>query len=359
MNKKVSKLYFTVFFILFLVSLASSIWLYYQKQELTNEFEKARIDWARKIKDLVQDLSLTQQSLEKYKGDYATIESQLRQVHSDLTSYRTRYKILEEENFLQNKKLATLSKELKNKEEVISKLRQEIEYQGIRFENIDISTLPKPVLSDEYYIVDDLSNKLADWSKEKDVLKEKLILLNNKLKRTDVRKEDIIRQIDEVNKLLEKRIIKIAEFRNSLEALMKQSKKLAIEKAFSSVSSVELPSIIVHKEDKEKSQEENLSGELVFADKDSGYLNLPFGQESEDAFSGRVLLVNQADNFVVINLGAENNITEGILFEVYRGENKIGRVQVVELRDKLSAANIEHVVYGEIITANDSIRLIE
>lgn len=358
-----------VIIILFLICLTSTIWLYHQKQEVSDQFEEAQKKWVKHRKDLVEDLDQTKESLEKFKAKLTNLRDKLHQTYTSLDSFKKKYQSLNEEVKQQRTKIANLQKELEDKEVMISKLR--IKNEAYRkklnqpnFENLSSGS------SNEYGISDNFNKKLDNWGKEKDTLREKLVLLGKELKKVDVKKEDIITQIEEVNKLLESRIVKITKFRKSLETLMKESKKLAMERAFNAVSAVELPPIVIHKNEikspeQDKPERNNqgypLSNEPRFTDDSKNeYVNLSFKKESNNFHDyGRILFVNQAQNFVVINMGKKDGVSKGMIFEVYRGEDRIGKVKVIEVRKRLSACNIEKVNFNEIITANDLVILTE
>jgi hypothetical protein len=53
---------------------------------------------------------------------------------------------------------------------------------------------------------------------------------------------------------------------------------------------------------------------------------------------GKVLVVNNDYNFIVINLGNKEGVEIGQLFSVYRGNKYIGDVKVEKVHDSMSAA---------------------
>lgn len=156
---------------------------------------------------------------------------------------------------------------------------------------------------------------------------------------------------------MSQRIEKINIFTDKLENLMQKSKQISLNKAFEAVSTVELPPIIVNKPNQSESEKDNLSSQKK-KDDNQTILSLEEDERKREE-SGKILLVNQADNFVVINLGKRHGIKENMIFEVYRRDRKIGKIKIIELRDKLCAGEIKKVLYGEIITANDSVKLVK
>lgn len=58
------------------------------------------------------------------------------------------------------------------------------------------------------------------------------------------------------------------------------------------------------------------------------------------AVRGRLLEVNQAHNFVVVDKGSQDGVRVGMAFDILRGSASIGRATVVRVRPKLSACDI-------------------
>lgn len=55
---------------------------------------------------------------------------------------------------------------------------------------------------------------------------------------------------------------------------------------------------------------------------------------------GKILVVNDKFQFVVVNLGVEHELNAGTLLNVYRGDQFIGRVQVEQVRESVAACKI-------------------
>jgi len=53
-----------------------------------------------------------------------------------------------------------------------------------------------------------------------------------------------------------------------------------------------------------------------------------------------VVLVNEAHNFVILNIGKKDGVVEGMDFDIYDNKEKIAKVRIKEVRDRLSAAQI-------------------
>ena len=61
---------------------------------------------------------------------------------------------------------------------------------------------------------------------------------------------------------------------------------------------------------------------------------------SSSLLMGKILHVDTEYNFVVIDLGQETGIAKGMLFEVFRGDRFLGKLEVIQLRDAVAACDI-------------------
>ena len=55
---------------------------------------------------------------------------------------------------------------------------------------------------------------------------------------------------------------------------------------------------------------------------------------------GRVVEVNQAHQFVVVDKGSEDGILLGMTLDIIRGAARVGRVRVVRVRPQISACDV-------------------
>ncbi|MCK4519022.1 MAG: hypothetical protein KAU12_02775 [Candidatus Omnitrophica bacterium] len=73
---------------------------------------------------------------------------------------------------------------------------------------------------------------------------------------------------------------------------------------------------------------------------------------------GRVLVVNKEFNFIVINLGEDSGVEEGIQFGVYREDELLAKVEIEEIYEDMSSAKI---LPGELkgeIQEDDEVRVL-
>jgi hypothetical protein len=55
----------------------------------------------------------------------------------------------------------------------------------------------------------------------------------------------------------------------------------------------------------------------------------------------KIMSIDRDNNFVVVNVGQANNLKLGDTFQVYRDGQAIGSVEVIQLRDRISACDIK------------------
>ncbi len=96
---------------------------------------------------------------------------------------------------------------------------------------------------------------------------------------------------------------------------------------------IELPPIIVSV---------NLTAENKPKPKLEEKVSLKSGSDKlTEGLKGRVLSVNKANNFVVVDLGEDSGIHVGDSLDVYHGEEKVSTLEVIQVRKAISAADIK------------------
>ncbi len=72
---------------------------------------------------------------------------------------------------------------------------------------------------------------------------------------------------------------------------------------------------------------------------------------------GMVISVKEEFALVVANLGANQGVKIGMPFQVWRGEDRIGLVRVVDVREKIAGAVIQDLAAREKIKVGDRLRV--
>lgn len=169
-----------------------------------------------------------------------------------------------------------------------------------------------------------IENELESFRKEQTVfinqikaLNEQKVTLEKHFKEAQAEKTKLEDKLVELNTTIDKRILEIEQMKRQLEVVSEDMSKPG-EPAAAAKQAVQLPPIVVHSpEDKEEAAVE--------------YRGLP----------GKVLAINAEHNFVVIDLGESQGISQGQLFNIYRNKKKIAIVEVIQVRDNISACDIK------------------
>lgn len=86
-----------------------------------------------------------------------------------------------------------------------------------------------------------------------------------------------------------------------------------------------------------KPQDMQLEKIVVTSDLKAGPDSLPQADKTQAPhLEGKVLVVNQEYDFVVVNIGQKDNLAIGDTLEIFRKEKKLGELKVEEVRDTMS-----------------------
>jgi hypothetical protein len=85
---------------------------------------------------------------------------------------------------------------------------------------------------------------------------------------------------------------------------------------------------------------------------DVGRVRIPTGRR----FSGKVLVVNQKHNFVVVDVGRDQGLEKGEVFIVHRGSAFIGKAQVIKVYEKMAAADLIVDWMQDAVQVNDGVK---
>jgi len=122
-------------------------------------------------------------------------------------------------------------------------------------------------------------------------------------------------RIKEMEEMLEAKSLQMDSLKYKMQAL-EQGKPVAEKEK----ESVELPPIVV----RPKPQQPPAAVEAPSV-----------------ASSGKILAINRDNNFVIIDSGADQGIKTGDLFSVYRNDEAIANIEVIQSREKISACDIK------------------
>lgn len=374
-----------VFFVIVLLLGISAIVLYVDKSNL----EKNNKTLLKQKGELTTEVDNLRESNNKYQKQNQDYEEKMQKVSAQLTS-------IEKERDDWKKKFEDVSRE---REQLVEKLKEKPKVEAVKVESAE-KRIETPV-SEEYWadfvkVKAALEVKVEDLNKQLNDAKLKLSELDRSNKELSSKLDEITKEKDRVEKEMEikertMRIVSrdLVSEREARKIAMEELNKLRGENAnlkkelvVLGKEKVRLQTNIMDVSDKKDALEQKISGvEDVMKEKsleleelqkeltttiksDKGVMSretasieLPPIVVKSGAgargLKGEVLAVNPEERFVVINLGENSGIGPGNELKVLRKNKEIGRIQVIETRKDISAADIKEVTPGNTLQEGD------
>lgn len=199
-------------------------------------------------------------------------------------------------------------------------LGQEIKYKSNMINNLSLELARTK--NDKKFIGD----RLARIQQENGQLREELrglVEAKSSLQKSIVRltqdKNKVERELGSAENLIQSKIDEIWEIKESLDRTFKESTQ-----KFQSPGSVELPPIMV-------SSGGGTAPAIKF---DSG--------ATEPGFNGRIVSINEENNFVIVDVGEESGVALGDALSVYRDSKYVAQLEVIQVRKDIAAADIKN-----------------
>jgi uncharacterized coiled-coil DUF342 family protein len=204
---------------------------------------------------------------------------------------------------------------------------------------------------------ENIEEELMGLAGKKDELESKMNTLKSQIEEAESQKQTLDSQITRVNQLLEERLSEVNRVREELERALKEAKQIALS---GTPPAVELPPIIVKKEGETKTDLSISSSGGVLQQMSAG-VNEGFALKKNAAEPyassvkfippktqrASIVLVNEKHNFVILNIGQKDGVVEGMDFDIYENKERIARVKIKEVRERLSAAQILELARGK------------
>ena len=316
-----------------------------------SSLETRNEDLEYKYKKLSKEKEALNKDLARAKKGKYFLEKRLKDVESDyFVSDLLRQKAVMEVE-LKKLKEAFLPKELQIEE--LKGDRKDLEFQISKA--YEENLLAKNKFEDATKVSEILSRDLL---KEKDrnvkakgefearqaenqILKLKLAELEstaNRFNRLVAEKENADLRFSQLKRELEQKDQELEKIKLAFSEKARQSEEIRAE-AYHAPSEVELPPIFL-----QNSQLDNTA------------ISSPIDRiNMGTSLKGRIVAVNSEHNFVVIDIGRQNGIETGEEFAIYRGQAYIGLIEVIQMRDRISACDIKDVKGGRSLKIDDMI----
>ncbi len=197
----------------------------------------------------------------------------------------------------------TIEKEIQHKEDLINNLSLEL----ARAKNENKFVKEKAEQSDKKNV--DLFQQIKRLTSTKGALEKSIIRLTQE-------KDEVQKKLGQTESMVQSKIDEIWEIKESLDRSfrMAQGKPAAGE--------VELPPIVVSAQG---------NGAAVKTEP----------KVSKPGLEGKVVSVNEENNFIIVDVGEKRGVRVGDVLGVYRGSEYIARVEVIQVRQDISAADIK------------------
>lgn len=165
-----------------------------------------------------------------------------------------------------------------------------------------------------------LRGENVSLKKELVVLTKEKVVLQTNIMEVAEKKNTLERKISNVEDVMKEKSLELEELQKELTTTIKSDTGIPSRET----ASVELPPIVVKS-----------------------------GTAGPTGLKGEILAVNPQEKFVVINIGESLGIGPGAELKVLRKNKEIGRIQVIETRKDISAADIKSITPGASIREGD------
>lgn len=179
---------------------------------------------------------------------------------------------------------------------------------------------------------DKLAKQHQDSNDDKITLGREILKLNDKINKLEQDKIVLNRRLSEVNQSLQNKLSEIMQLRGYLEDVDEQ----ADIAGFAKTDVVELPPIVVRSEESKVKRGAATALDVTLV--------------------GHIILINEQQNFVIVDLGENSGVKKNMIFGIYRDGDEIAKVQIIETREKISAADIKTIKENEAIRKGDIVK---
>lgn len=213
---------------------------------------------------------------------------------------------------------ATLSVELDALKAERAELDREIKYKNDLVNNLSLELARAK--NNTKFVSDQLSKVTGENTNLRDQVR-RLVSAKSALEKSIVRvskdKDQMSKQLVQSESLIQSKINEIWEIKDSLDQTFKSS----TQENKSSASEVVLPPIVVSA---------------------AGRNAVPFDSGvTSPGFNGKVVSLNQDNNFVIVDIGEKDGVRMGDTLSVYRDAKYIARLEVIQVRNDIAAGDIK------------------
>ncbi|MBM3248203.1 MAG: hypothetical protein FJZ10_02115 [Candidatus Omnitrophica bacterium] len=387
--EKGSKLIVIALALLFLLSLVFAYNSNSGKQQILNRSKEMERVLTEKNSGLQSQLAQIDQDRRLLQDKLGSIQSEIGKIASERDDWKKKYELAKKEK-------EELIEQIKTKPVVLEQPFAPTGKTGIKDEywagvleektalEIRLQELDK-VLKDNLIKLKEAKKEKSDTELELGSLKQSkeeldrqldynqqmVSSLSRELVREKSDKASIIEQIDKIRKeniSLRKQVKELSSAKLSLEKGLKnlENEKDNLAERISTtedILSTRMRELLEIKKDLESSLGAGLSGEA----RQSESVELPTivvkagGQQATQSIQtkakemGKILSINENQNFVIIDIGENQNVKIGDIFRIFRNNQHVATVEVIQTRKDISAADIKYskdkIATGDSVTS--------
>ena len=274
---------------------------------------KAKNELEMQLADIRAELKNQQAINVELRNEKRKTEAEIR-LEGQLVDVRSELKDLQISNESLRREKGILEIDLNNARNEKKDLLRQMDYNQKLLDSMSQDVVRER--NDKLAIMDNFKSTKSSNSvllRQVKSLTNRKILLDKKVQELAENKSSLEKQLVEMEKMMAGRSSKINALKNELETVKNEDTEAPNK------GSVELPAIVVHPG-------------ATSAEKPKVQL-----QEA----GGKILAVNLESNFVVIDSGSSSGVKVGDVYKVYRNEQEIGTVSVIQTRDAISACDIK------------------
>ena len=312
-----------------------------EKKKLQRDYEialRAKEELAKKLKSRRQELAKKEPSKQSISSaPPASEDSYWAGILQEKTDLEIRLSKISQESknlTILNEQLerekSTMELKINNLKREHSDMKRELEYNNKLMDSISQELVrernDKIQIQDSFKLVKNENRVLI---RQINGLNKRKISLEKQISGLLHDKSTLAKQYDELEGLLAEKVSQVTELQEDLTALASadldeistasRAQKEAV--FYTQKSEVELQPIVVHAQ--------------------------PSGAPRSSAavlVEGKVLAVNRENNFVVIDVGEEQGIQVGDIYQVFRGGEAVATVEAIQLRKNIAACDIREQI---------------
>lgn len=184
-------------------------------------------------------------------------------------------------------------------------------------------------------MIDNISLELARTKNDKKFIANRVEKLNTE--NGELRQQ--MKQLISVKNALEKSIVKLSREKDKMEGKLGQTETIIQSK---------IDEIWEIKDDLDRSIRESQTGNVALSEVElppivvnSNGRSMSYDTGTSTGFNGKVISVNGNNNFVIVDVGENVGVRLGDNLSVYRDSKYIARLEVIQVRKDISAADLK------------------